>query len=303
MGERVLESLSANLGIKVVSVLIALLLWGVVLGSRSIEVTKDVPLEILTPGELLPANELPDRVSFRLVGPKAFLRTVLDRREDPIRVNLASAKAGSVTYRFFSDNISLPIGVKVASITPNSLLIKLERVNRREVPLQLELRGEPPEGFRLKKVELRPQTARLKGAESRIEAIEKVSTLPVDLSEVTGNSSKEVLLDLERHNVQLDGAAPRVYFEVEALEANFRIRNVDVRVLSSLEAKVKEKSVAVHVNATPEQIQTLDRTQVYGIVDLRGRPKGRYVEPVRIVLPEGVKLVKVLPEKVEITLE
>ena len=80
---------------------------------------------------------------------------------------------------------------KVASITPSSLLIKLERVKRREIPIQLELRGEPPEGFRLKKVELRPQTARFRGAESRIDAVEKINTLPVDLSEVTERNVAE----------------------------------------------------------------------------------------------------------------
>ena len=52
-----------------------------------------------------------------------------------------------------------------------------------------------------------------------------------------------------------------------------------------------------------EQLKTLDRSQVYGVIDLRGRPKGKYSESVKIVLPEGVKLVKVLPEKVDVTLD
>src|SRR3954468_16624660 len=114
------------MGTKLISVAIAVVLWMIVLGSRNVEATKEIPLEIITPSDIVPANEIPDRIAFRLSGPKAFLRTVLDRKEEPIRVNLSGAKPGLVTYRFFSDNIRVPIGVKVVSINPTAILIKLE---------------------------------------------------------------------------------------------------------------------------------------------------------------------------------
>src|SRR5579871_4788238 len=114
---------TSNLSLKIVSVIIAVVLWFVVLGSRNVEVSKDVPVEIITPADLVVANEVPDKVTFRISGPKAFLRNILNRREDPIRVNLSSAKAGLVTYRFFSDNIQIPIGVKVLSIVPTAIIV------------------------------------------------------------------------------------------------------------------------------------------------------------------------------------
>src|SRR5262245_15471930 len=124
-GRRTIASLfTSNLGLKLVSVIMGVVLWFVVLGSRNVEVTKEVPVELITPSDLVPSNEIPDKISFRLVGPKAFLRAVLDRKEDPIRVNLGGARPGLVTYRFFSDNIQLPIGVKVLSINPTAILIK-----------------------------------------------------------------------------------------------------------------------------------------------------------------------------------
>ena len=59
----------------------------IVLGSRTIEVTKEVPVEIVNSAEVVPATDTPDHVTFRLTGPKAFLRAILDRREEPIRLN------------------------------------------------------------------------------------------------------------------------------------------------------------------------------------------------------------------------
>jgi YbbR domain-containing protein len=301
--EQVVESVRTNVGAKLFSILLALMLWGIVLGSRGVEVIKEIPLEIVTPGELIPANEVPDRIAFKLAGPKAFLRAILDRKEDPIRVNLANAKSGLVTYRFFSDNIRLPIGVKVLSITPSSILIKLEQKKRKEVPVALELRGDPPDGYQLIRTELRPEKVKIVGAESRVDAVTSIDTLPVDLSKVKASVEKEVELDLERQQVMLDGEAPRVYLQMEPIPANFRIRNIEVRVLSAFHTKVEEKTVSVHVRADAAQLKNLDRSQVYGVVDLRGRAKGKYTEPVKIILPEGVVPVKTIPERVSITLE
>src|SRR6185295_11736789 len=122
----------------------------------------EIPLEVITPADIVPSNEIPDRIAFRLSGPKAFLRAVLDRREEPIRVNLAGAKPGLVTYRFFSDNIRVPIGVKVLSINPTAILIKLESLKHRDVPVRVETRGAPPEGYRVSGVSVKPEVVRIK---------------------------------------------------------------------------------------------------------------------------------------------
>jgi YbbR domain-containing protein len=300
--EQLWSALTSNLGTKLISVAIAIVLWMIVLGSRNVEATKEVPLEIITPSDLMPANEVPDRIAFRLSGPKAFLRAVLDRREEPIRVNLAGAKPGLVTYRFFSDNIRVPIGVKVLSINPTSVLIKLESMKRREVPMRLELRGAVPEGFRIAKAEIKPEKIRLKGPESRLDSIGELPMVPVDVSGTYQSFEREVQLDLSRYNVQLDGPLPRVSIKIEPKSANFRIKNVDVRVVAGHKYRLNEKTVSVLVRADPKDLKALSPGKVFGVVDLSGKPKGQYAEPVRVTLPEGVGLVKVVPEKVHVTL-
>ena len=92
------------------------------------------------------SNEVTDKVAFKLSGPKAFLRAILDRPEDPIQVNLSTARAGQITYRFFADNIHLPIGVRVLQVSPASMVVKLEPQRTKEVPVRLEMRGTLPSG-------------------------------------------------------------------------------------------------------------------------------------------------------------
>jgi YbbR domain-containing protein len=300
--ERTWDVLSSNLGTKIVSVVIAVVLWFVVLGSRNVEATKEIPLEIVTPGDVIVANDLPDKIAFRLSGPKAFLRAVLDRREDPVRVNLAGAKPGLVTYRFFSDNIRVPIGVKVLSINPTAILIKLEAVKHKEVPVHVELQGVPPEGYRLGAIKTRPENVRIKGAESRVDSITELKTLPVDISELRQPIEKEASFDLTRYGVQIEGALPKLSVGMEPVSANFRIKNVDIRVMSSYKVRVDDKNVTVLVRVDPDQLRTLDRSRVYGQIDMTDKPKGTYTMPVKVVLPPSVSLVKVVPDKVSITL-
>jgi YbbR domain-containing protein len=303
--ERLITVFTANLGTKLISVIIAMVLWAVVLGSRNIEATKEVPLEVITPADVVAANDIPEHISFKMTGPKAFLRAILDRKEEPIRVNLSGSKPGLVTYRFFQDNIHLPIGVKVQSINPTAILIKLEYLKRREVPVKVELHGIPPEGYRVVRTEVKPETVRIKGAESRIDGVTEIFTLPFDVSDLRESITKELPLDLARANVQLDGDLPKVFFEVESTQsANFRIKNIDVRVLTPYKYTIdeREKGITVLVRAAPKDLKSLDASRFYALVDLRGRPKGKYQESVKVTMPDNVSLVKVIPEKVNVTL-
>jgi YbbR domain-containing protein len=302
MSERFWNIILSNIGTKLISVAIAVVIWVIVLGSRNVEATKEIALEVITPANMVAANEVPDRIAFRLSGPKAFLRAVLDRRDEPIRVNLANAKPGLVTYRFFSDNIRLPIGVKVLSINPTAILIKLEPIKEREVPVRAELRGIPPEGYRIVSTTIKPDMVRIKGAESRVDAVSELTTSPVDVSNIRQSLDREIAVDTTRYGVQLDGPLPRVLINVEAVSANFRIKNVDIRVESSFKSKLDEKSVTVMVRADAKDLKSLERNQVYAVVDLTDKPKGTYQEPVKVTLPEGVSLVRVVPDHVNVTL-
>ncbi|MBC7690147.1 MAG: hypothetical protein H7222_00110 [Methylotenera sp.] len=294
--------ISSNLGTKIISIIIAVVLWVVVLGSRNVEVSKDIPLEIVTPSDLVTSNDVPEKITFRLAGPKAFLRAILDRREEPIRVNLSGAKAGLVTYRFFADNIRLPIGVKVISVNPTAILIKLEPQKKREVPVRVELRGVLPEGYKLVKTVVRPATVKIKGPESRVSSVSEVSTLPIDLSAIHQNLEETAPLDLSRQGIQIDGGMPTVTLFVEATSANYRIKNVDIRVITAHKYTLDEKTVTVMVRVDPKDLKFLDRTRVFGVIDLKDQPKGKYNELVKVTLPDHIGLVKVLPEKVGVTL-
>lgn len=295
---------SGNSGAKIVSMIVAVVLWVVVLGSRAVEVTKEIPIAVTTPSDLVISNEIPEKVLFRLSGPKAFLRAILDRPEDPIRVNLSGAKAGQVTYRFFADNIRLPIGVRVLQVNPASMVVRLENQKTKDVPVRLEMKGALPEGYVLKKAEITPKVTKIRGPESKIESITEAPTAVIDLSQIRTSIQMAAQFDVARLGVRLEGPTPQIAIEVAAVQANFKIRvkGVDIRVESSHHARVDESAVTVYVRMDQQEIQKLDPSQVSVSVDLRGKTKGRHVGKIKVSLPPNVGMVRVVPDAVRVTL-
>ncbi|MBI4925465.1 MAG: hypothetical protein HY843_06025 [Bdellovibrio sp.] len=303
MLEKIYNLLTTHFGVKLISIVIAVVLWTVVIGSRTVEITKEIPVSFVQPADLIIANEVPDHISFQLMGPKAFLRAISDRREEPIRINLSGLKPGLITHRFLTEDIHVPIGVKVISIHPASVGVKLEPIKKKDVPVKVELRGIPAEGFQIAKTEVKPSHVRIKGAESKIEGIAEILTKPIDISELEENTTRDVSLELMQRDVQLDGPLPKVTIFIEPTSANYRIRNVEVRILSPHQIIVQEKTVTVFVRTNTKNLRTVNRSQVFAMVDLRGKPKGKYYEPIKVTLPDKMALVKVVPERINIILK
>ncbi len=300
-----------GLPLKITSVLIGIVLWFIVLGSRNVEITKDVPIEITTPADLTIVNEVTDRVSFRLSGPKAFLRNLLNRKEDPIRINLTNSKAGPVIYRFYQDNIQVPLGVKVLAINPTSVSIRLEPLKKKEVSVKLITHGELQAGYRLSKLELIRKVVRLRGAESFLNTLSEVPTVPFDLSQIQSSGEQEIALDFSKLHLVggvnppklwLDGEVPRVRYDLIHITANYKIRNADIKVLTNRRFSIKPKEVNLYVKCSAEDLKHLDRSKVFGVVDLRNKGAGTYEIAVTAQLPDKIKIIKLLPAKVKVTL-
>src|SRR5574341_2179472 len=68
-----------NLGLKLLSVFLAVFLWAVVLGEQKVEVTVNIPLELNLPKNLILMNEPPDNLEVRLRGPKTLATTLAPR--------------------------------------------------------------------------------------------------------------------------------------------------------------------------------------------------------------------------------
>lgn len=292
-----------NLAWKVLSLFVAFGIWFVVMSSNSIELPKEVALELDLPSGLVVANEVPDRVTFRLSGSKFFLRTVANSL-DTIRIDLTKAKTGPTYYKIEKESIHLPIGVKILSISPSTINPVLEPVDRRSVPVEIVQKNEVPNGYRLVRLQAMPKNVRIKGPRGVIEKISEIRSQPIDLSDIPASLKWDLPLRTGHPAVSFDEEVePKVSVEVEPTGSNFRVAGVPLKVKASKSFTVKPERVALYVNCPPNLIKTLTPDRVRAYVDVAETRSGTYVREVKADLPTGVKLVRVVPDRVQVQLD
>lgn len=292
-----------NIAWKILSVLVAFGIWFVVMSSNSIEITKEISLEVDVPPGLIVANEVPDRVSFRLSGSKFFLRTLANSL-DTIRIDLTKAKAGPAYYKIEKDSLNLPIGVKILSISPSTINPVLEPVDRRSVPIDVVKKNEVPNGYRLVRLQAMPKNVRIKGPRNIVQNISVIRSQPVDLADIPASLKWDIPLTTGHPNVFFDEEVePKISVEVEPTGSNFRVAGVPLKVNTGRKFSVSPEKVALYVNCPPNLIKTLTPEKVRAYVDVPESKAGTYVREVKADLPAGVKLVRVVPDRAQVQLE
>lgn len=175
------------LGLKVLAISLAMLLWLTVAGEHVVERAMRVPLEFRNiPAALEIVGDPPTSVDVRLRGSSALLSR-LDPGEIVAVLDLKAARAGSRLFHIANDEVRAPYGVEVAQVVPGTLALELERSGRRTIPVVPALEGEPAPGFVTGKVTSDPATVEVAGPESRLRQLTGATTEPV---EVTGTQDR-----------------------------------------------------------------------------------------------------------------
>jgi len=293
-----------NIHLKILSLIIATVLWFAVLNSRNVEIVKEVPLKVITPQDLAVVGEIPEKIAFKLSGPKAFLRAVLNRKEEPIEVNFSNALAGITTYRFFQDNIQVPIGVKVLSVQPAAIVVRLEPYKKKEVPIIFSTTGEMESGYKLVSLELSSKTVKLKIPESKYEQIIEARALPLDLKNLHESGERTLsFIWPQNTNVLIDGETPKVRFVVHEQFLTYKIKNIPV-VSENEKLKFSPSEVMIYVRCSQSQIKTLTKDSVKARINFESLKKLKQNEkvelPVVVELPKDVQLLKIVPNTVRV---
>jgi YbbR domain-containing protein len=169
--------------LKLLSLAIALVLWLVVTGqNQPVTAHVNVQLNFIRPQSLEISNDPPRTVDVMLTGSRSKLDdlTALDL---VATVDISDQQPGERVLRLADKaQISLPQGVKVDGFQPSAIPIRLEQIIERQVPLEPKLEGKPAEGYQVYGVRPSKGSVLVRGPESRVNAMQKVSTESIRLT-------------------------------------------------------------------------------------------------------------------------
>lgn len=296
-----------HLGLKILAIALAALLWLIVAGDQLVERSLRVPLEFRNiPPALEIVGDPPTAVDVRLRGSSALLGR-LEPRDIVAVLDLGSARAGSRMFHLRSDEVRAPYGVNVAQVVPGTLALDLEKSGRRTVPIVPALDGEPAPGFVIGRVTSEPPTVEVAGPESRLKQLTGATTEPVDVTGSHARVRDDVTVGITDSAVRLVQAqSATVTVEVLPAPVERDLHGVPVRwrnLGTGLRAQVSPTLTRITVRGRREAVVDLRAGAIDAFVDLAGLGPGRYNLRVQVDPSQTFGVSAIDPAVVDVTIK
>ena len=296
-----------HLGLKVLAIALATLLWLTVAGEHVVERSVRVPLEFRNiPEHLEIVGDPPATVDVRLRGSSALLSRV-EPGEIVAVLDLAGARPGSRLFHLRTEEVRAPYGVEVAQVVPATLSLDLERSGSRTVPVKPSVEGEPAAGYEVGRVTAEPSTVLVLGPESRLRQLTEATTEPVTVGGARDRVRDVVTVGVSDSAVRL--AQPQsatVVIEILPAPIEREIGGVAIRwrnLGTGLRAQVQPSLARVTVRGRKDQMSRLGADAVDAFVDLAGLGPGRYNLRVQVDPSDRFGVSVIAPNVVQVTIK
>lgn len=289
-----------NLGLKFLSIVLAVTVFLLVNDDKPREQTVRVPVAYLLPDDRVLVSERIEEVKVTI---KGRLRNFSDKDLGRITIDLRNAPNGEVAIT--NDMMQTPAGVSIASISPRSLRVAFDKRSERIVEVQPATAGHPQHGYMALEIKPEPPTIKVRGGEKVLAALTGVRTreisvegrtetfttpaqlLPPDGIEVVGADAVSVRVQIDEELVTRKVPDVTVAVKGEGVDPTkwtISPRQVEVTLTGALLAVEKSKGVMIPV----VKVTTNDKARE-GDVTIEGLPPGVGVR----ISPERVKIAPV----------
>lgn len=256
-------------GLKLLALVITLGLWYAVTGQRAPATVRlrGVSLEFVRPENIEISNDPIEEVDVTLEGSQGKLAEI-NARNLVVRADITRLKPGDRVARLTPDNVTmeLPEGVQIVRLEPASVALRLEPVVEREVEVEARFEGQLPAGYVLGPVQITPDHVRVRGPESRVEALARAHTETISLEgQRESLTLPQIAVDIpDRRVVPLD---PVVTVRVQIDEERAQRRFTNVAVRAAFEGRVQPATASALVRGPRSLVEGLRAEDLKIIVE------------------------------------
>ncbi len=300
-----------NLGLKVVSVLIAVLLWSFVMVRENPAVVREVQVPITAramrnvPEGLTVLEYSPQTAKVIISGLRRVVESVQPGQLSLV-ADLSGRGPGERVAALSLEEV--PPGLTVESIDPQTVRVVLDRIVSEVRPVQVRLKGEPAPGFVLGEPQPAETQVRVTGAAGLVAKVDRVVAEGevANLSGSTEISARVQAVDAEgRALPQLTVDPARISVVIPVSKSTPATKTVPVE--ADLVGPAQGYEV-ISTTVNPDKVtltgspQALAQVSVARTEQVRlGASEGRRTYRVGLVLPSGVKPVEARPLEVTVS--
>jgi diadenylate cyclase len=182
MGNIVQRYLRHNLGLKLLSLGLAVGLWLAVARDPVAEVAVEVPIEFHNiPENLEIGSETIPRAQIRMRGPEAAVHR-LEPASVHAELDLSGVRPGEHTFNLTAQQVHQPHELQVVQIIPSQFRLSFDTRLTKRVDVHPRVIGNFASDYQIEKVQSDPANILITGPRKRVEAVDAAITDPVDVS-------------------------------------------------------------------------------------------------------------------------
>jgi YbbR domain-containing protein len=304
------EGLRTNVGLKILSISLALLLWSFVHGAKVVEREYAIPIHYENLADsLMFVGEPPAQMRVLLSGPAQDLLLHLRfMRDVAAHIDLSGVTVQLDRVAPSISDITAPANERVSVVrilSPSVIAFRLAVRGQRQVPVRIATQG-MPEGFCLADTpRVEPPSVDCTGPQSLVTQFDGVRTLPLKLPARRGRVSQELELVYDRTRLRCTPDRVRVTLTIERLQTR-ELAGVPLVIVPPASAELwvaADVGTASLTLAGPEpRIESLTPEDVGLFLDASQLVPGRH-DSVSVIarVPDWAQLLRVQPESVGLT--
>lgn len=302
--------LFSNFYLKILSVIIAILLWFFVIGESKNEMGIDAPLEFKgMPHDATIVNNIPTDIHVRLKGSSTLLRPLTEKK--PLfNIDLSNVKMGeNVILLEKKDLKNIPLGVEVIDISPVAITVILDKLIEKHLPVKVKTSGTLPRGYQLSETRIEPGSVLAKGTKSYLQEIDTIFTNSVNLSTIKGNATREITLSFDPKRLKfIDPLTVKVFISISEERTQRSINGIRINFINkpSTIGRISISNYFVDLLVNSPQKMLVDEIRhdtkvVVDLVSLDTVPQGNTATlPIEVNLPDDAKLIWADPPQIEV---
>src|SRR5215469_12001500 len=158
-----------NWHLKIVSRVLAVMLWMTVANRASSEIGLEVPLEYRNiPRQVEITGDMTNTVQVRLRGSSSLIKDI-GAKDVSTAIDLGKMTPGEKIVPLSPQNVQAPFGAEVTRVNPSSVRFNLERTVTKTISVVPTY--QLPDGYEVGKAEVKPPAVQIEGPESRVNTL------------------------------------------------------------------------------------------------------------------------------------
>jgi len=188
------DLLFQNLGWKLLSLAIAVVIWALVATEPELTTMANVRLEYKNLPEGLEISSEPSAssIELELSGPAGALRGMGEANHPAVVIDMSGAASGEHTFSIGDRNVKVMRGVRLVRAIPSGVRFHFEPRRMNTVPVHVRFLGEGHNGYAVAEYHVDPPEMEITGPASRVARIAAVVADPIDLANTTGTAQFHV---------------------------------------------------------------------------------------------------------------